>query len=218
MAVKIRLKRMGAKKRPFYRIVVADARSPRDGRFIELVGHYDPLKDPSVVKFDEERIRHWMGTGAKPSDAVRELLEREGLLPATPHPVRTKKAPAEAVAAAAAAPTAAPAAEVAPESEAPAAESEAPAVEAEAPAVEAEAPAVEAEAPAVESEAPAVESEAPAVEAEAPAVEAEAPAVEAEAPAVEAEAPAVEAAEVSEDSTPDPEPAAETADLAPDEG
>jgi small subunit ribosomal protein S16 len=213
MAVKIRLKRMGAKKRPFYRIVVADARSPRDGRFIELVGHYDPLKDPSVVKFDEERIRHWMGTGAKPSDAVRELLEREGLLPATPHPVRTKKAPAEAVAAAAPAPTAAPAAEVAPESAA-----EAPAAEAEASAVEAEAPAVEAEAPAVEAEAPAVEAEAPAVEAEAPAVEAEEPAVEAEEPAAEAGAPAVEAEEVSEESTPDPEPAAETADLAPDEG
>ncbi|HUY53919.1 MAG TPA: 30S ribosomal protein S16 [Candidatus Nanopelagicaceae bacterium] len=92
MAVKIRLKRMGAKKRPFYRVVVADARSPRDGRFIESVGYYDPLPDPAVVKLDDQRIRHWMGTGAKPSDVVRELMERQGLLPASPRPVRAKAA------------------------------------------------------------------------------------------------------------------------------
>ncbi len=98
MAVKIRLKRMGAKKRPFYRIVVADARSPRDGRFIESVGYYDPLRDPKVVKLEEERIRHWMATGAKPSDAVRELLERAGMLPATPRPVRAAKPGAVAAA------------------------------------------------------------------------------------------------------------------------
>jgi small subunit ribosomal protein S16 len=122
MAVKIRLKRMGAKKRPFYRIVVADARSPRDGRFIESVGYYDPLKHPSVVKFDDERIRHWMGTGAKPSDAVRELLEREGMLPATPHPVRTKNAAAEVTGAA---PAAAVAATPEPEASAPEADAEA---------------------------------------------------------------------------------------------
>ncbi len=94
MAVKIRLKRMGAKKRPFYRVVVADARSPRDGRFIESVGYYDPLPDPAVVKLDDERIRHWMGTGARPSDVVRELMERQGLLPASPRPVRAKAAAA----------------------------------------------------------------------------------------------------------------------------
>ncbi|MGB6772286.1 MAG: 30S ribosomal protein S16, partial [Candidatus Dormiibacterota bacterium] len=88
MAVKIRLKRMGAKKRPFYRVVVADARSPRDGRFIESVGYYDPLKDPKVFHVDDERIRHWMATGARPSDAVRELLVRQGTLEARPHPVR----------------------------------------------------------------------------------------------------------------------------------
>ncbi|HVC22502.1 MAG TPA: 30S ribosomal protein S16 [Candidatus Dormibacteraeota bacterium] len=93
MAVKIRLKRMGAKKRPFYRVVVADARSPRDGRFIESVGFYDPLKNPKVFQVDDERIRHWMATGARPSDAVRELLERQGSLPATAHPVRTKVGP-----------------------------------------------------------------------------------------------------------------------------
>lgn len=98
MAVKIRLKRMGAKKRPFYRVVVADARSPRDGRFIELVGYYDPLRDPAVVRLDDERIRHWMSTGARPSDAVRELLERQGVLEARP---RRPRADAPAVPAAA---------------------------------------------------------------------------------------------------------------------
>ncbi len=96
MAVKIRLKRMGAKKRPFYRVVVADARSPRDGRFIESVGFYDPLKNPKVFQVDDERIKHWMATGARPSDAVRELLERQGSLPATAHPVRTKTGPKRA--------------------------------------------------------------------------------------------------------------------------
>ncbi len=101
MAVKIRLKRMGAKKRPFYRVVVADARSPRDGRFIEMVGYYDPLPDPVVVKLQDDRIRYWMATGARPSDAVRELLERQGMLEARPRRARS--------AGAAAAPEAAPA-------------------------------------------------------------------------------------------------------------
>lgn len=203
MAVKIRLKRMGAKKRPFYRIVVADARSPRDGRFIELVGHYDPLKDPSVVKFDEERIRHWMGTGAKPSDAVRELLEREGFLPATPHPVRTKTAPTAVVTAAAPTLIAAPSAEAA--------------AEPETPAGEVGEPAADAEASAPEVEAPALDAEQPATEAEAAAAELEAPTVKAEEPAAVADAPYEDAAEDSEESTPHPEPAAETAEPAPDE-
>jgi small subunit ribosomal protein S16 len=97
MAVKIRLKRMGAKKRPLYRVVVADARSPRDGRFIEAVGYYDPLKEPAVLRVDDERIRHWMATGARPSDVVRELLEREGMLPASPRPQRTKTGPRKPV-------------------------------------------------------------------------------------------------------------------------
>jgi small subunit ribosomal protein S16 len=95
MAVKIRLKRMGAKKRPFYRVVVADARSPRDGRFIEMVGYYDPLPDPVVVKLQDDRIRYWMATGVRGSDAVRELLERQGMLEAKPRRAR----PARAVAA-----------------------------------------------------------------------------------------------------------------------
>ena len=78
--VKIRLKRMGAKKRPFYRLVVADARSPRDGRFIEQVGYYDPLTEPATVKIDEEKVMKWLSTGAQPSDAARVLLKREGIL------------------------------------------------------------------------------------------------------------------------------------------
>lgn len=78
--VKIRLRRLGAKKAPFYRIVVADSRSPRDGRFIEEIGYYDPITQPAVVKVDAERARHWISNGAQPTDTVRSLLRREGLL------------------------------------------------------------------------------------------------------------------------------------------
>jgi small subunit ribosomal protein S16 len=78
--VKIRLRRMGAKKRPFYRLVVADARSPRDGRFIEQLGFYDPLTEPATVRIDEERVARWLAQGAQPSDAARTLLKREGIL------------------------------------------------------------------------------------------------------------------------------------------
>ena len=80
MAVKIRLKRMGAKKSPFYRIVVADSRSPRDGRFIETVGTYNPLANPAEVKIDEELTLKWLQNGAKPSDTVRNLLSKEGIM------------------------------------------------------------------------------------------------------------------------------------------
>ena len=80
MAVRIRLKRMGAKKRPFYRIIVADARAPRDGRFIETLGTYNPLKEPSEVRLHEDRVRHWLTCGAQPSDPVRDILKRQGLL------------------------------------------------------------------------------------------------------------------------------------------
>ena len=83
MAVKIRLRRVGAKKRPFYRLVVADARSPRDGRFIEAVGTYDPLQEPAVVRIDAERVKDWMSKGAKPTDIARQLLIAEGLLERT---------------------------------------------------------------------------------------------------------------------------------------
>lgn len=80
MAVKIRLKRMGAKKRPFYRIVVADERAPRDGRIIETVGTYDSNVDPTVVKIDEEKALSWMMKGAQPTDTVRSMFSKEGLM------------------------------------------------------------------------------------------------------------------------------------------
>jgi small subunit ribosomal protein S16 len=78
--VKIRLRRMGAKKRPFYRLVVADSRSPRDGRFIEQLGYYDPLTEPATVKIDEDKVQRWLSQGAQPSEAARSLLQREGVL------------------------------------------------------------------------------------------------------------------------------------------
>lgn len=80
MAVKIRLKRMGAKKAPFYRLVVADSRAPRDGRFIEEIGYYNPVKQPVEVKIDEEKALDWMLKGAKPSDTVRSLFSKAGLM------------------------------------------------------------------------------------------------------------------------------------------
>ena len=80
MAVKMRLKRMGQKKAPFYRIVVADARSPRDGRFIDEVGYYDPTVEPSVIKFDEENTKKWLANGAQPTDRVAKLLKSAGLV------------------------------------------------------------------------------------------------------------------------------------------
>lgn len=80
MAVRIRLRRMGAKKAPFYRIVVADSRSPRDGRCIEEIGIYNPLKDPAEVRVDNEKAREWISKGAKPSDTVRALLRKAGAL------------------------------------------------------------------------------------------------------------------------------------------
>ena len=78
MAVKIRLARHGAKKKPFYRIVVADSESPRDGRYLENVGTYNPLMDPARVSLKSERIQYWIDQGAKPSDTVRSLLKKEG--------------------------------------------------------------------------------------------------------------------------------------------
>jgi small subunit ribosomal protein S16 len=108
--VKIRLKRMGAKKRPFYRLVVADSRSPRDGKFIEEIGFYDPLPNPAKVQIDVDKVHEWMRKGARPSDVARKLLEREGVLQrgvmsrrvVTPAGgASTEAAPAAAVAAAA---------------------------------------------------------------------------------------------------------------------
>jgi small subunit ribosomal protein S16 len=83
MAVKIRLARHGAKKKPFYRIVVADSESPRDGKFLENVGTYDPLYDPAKITLKSERIQYWMAQGAKPTDTVRTLLKKEGFFAPT---------------------------------------------------------------------------------------------------------------------------------------
>lgn len=82
MAVKIRLARHGAKKRPFYRIVAADSESPRDGRFLEKLGTYNPLLDPVEVVLNADRVKYWMGQGAIPTDTVRSILKREGVIAA----------------------------------------------------------------------------------------------------------------------------------------
>ena len=78
--VKIRLRRMGAKKNPFYRVVVADSRAPRDGRFVEEIGTYDPLAEPAAVKVDAERAQYWVKNGAQPTDTVKSLLKKAGVL------------------------------------------------------------------------------------------------------------------------------------------
>ena len=80
MAVKIRLRRMGAKKAPFYRVVVADSRSPRDGKFIEEIGYYNPITEPSDVKIDAEKAKAWMANGAQPSDTVKRLMKKAGII------------------------------------------------------------------------------------------------------------------------------------------
>ena len=104
MAVKIRLRRTGAKKQPSYRIVVADSRSPRDGRFLENIGHYNPRTEPPTFELDEERARHWLSLGAQPSDAVARLLEKKGVIaerklrynvPKAPEATEAAEAPAK---------------------------------------------------------------------------------------------------------------------------
>ena len=80
MAVKIRLRRIGAKKDPFYRIVVADSRYPRDGRFIEEIGYYDPTTEPATLKADAEKAKKWIATGAQPTDTVKALFKKNGIL------------------------------------------------------------------------------------------------------------------------------------------
>jgi small subunit ribosomal protein S16 len=186
MAVSIRLSRGGAKKRPYYKIVVADARTARDGKFIERIGSYDPLlpKDsPERVKLDADRARHWLSVGAQPSDRVARFLDAAGvkeraarLNPKKGEPGDKAKERAEErasreaeAAEAAAAEEAAPAAEEAPAADEPVAEEAA----AEAPAAD-ETPAAADEAPAAADEAPAAEGEAPAAAEEAPAAEGEA--------------------------------------------
>ncbi len=157
--VRIRLRRMGLKHKPAYRVVIADARSPRDGKFIETIGHYNPQSQPKILMIKQDRARYWLSVGAQPSDTVVRLLKNVGVLDGEG---KIADAPA-------------PVAEV----EVVSAPTKKPRSKAAAPAVEAAAPAVEAAAPAVEAAAPAVEAAAPAVEAAAPAVEAAAPAVEA---------------------------------------
>ena len=92
--VKIRLKRIGATKRPFYRLVVADSRSPRDGRFIEEIGVYDPLVNPARVVVDVDKVRDWMRKGAQPSDTARKLLEQQGVLVRAARPQSARAATA----------------------------------------------------------------------------------------------------------------------------
>ena len=91
MAVKIRLKRMGAKKRPFYRIVVADSRFPRDGRFIEEVGYYNPIEKPAVVKINKDLAMKWLNNGAIPTDTVRDIFSKEGVMKEFHESKMTKK-------------------------------------------------------------------------------------------------------------------------------
>jgi len=139
--VKIRLKRMGAKKRPFYRIVVADSRCSRDGRIIESIGTFDPNVDPPAVKLDTQRAKYWLDNGAQPSDTGRALMKRMGLMGGvTPKPEAAPKKKGKAAAKAEETPKAQ-AAPVAQETPVPAAEEAAPAEET--PAAEAEAPAAE---------------------------------------------------------------------------
>ncbi len=181
MSVVIRMQRAGGRNRPFYRVVVADSRAMRDGRFLEKVGFYNPLTNPAVVDIDEERVRYWVDRGAKPSDSVASLMRRsrKGL-------TRTSAMPSGQAPVAAAAPVVK-------------AERPAPVVEAEqpAPVVEAEqpAPVVEAERPA-----PVVEAEQPAL---APVEEAPAPSLE---PATPEDAPAAPVAESPADAAENPEP------------
>ena len=78
--VKIRLKRMGMKKKPFYRLVVTDSRNPRDGRFIEEIGYYNPMTEPATLKFNDERAKYWVATGAQPTDTTRALLKKGGII------------------------------------------------------------------------------------------------------------------------------------------
>ena len=92
MSVKIRLRRTGAKKQPSYRFVVADSRSPRDGRFLEIVGHYNPRRTPIEIVIDEEKVKRWLGNGAQPSDTVARLLAEKGLYDKSRVPVRKARA------------------------------------------------------------------------------------------------------------------------------
>lgn len=122
--IRIRLARVGKKKQPTYRLVVATKQAPRDGRFIEILGHYNPLKNPAEFEFNADRTREWIAKGAQPSEAAAKLLAREGIGEAPKRPTKPTREERKAAEAEAAPPTEAPAA---PASEAPAAADEAPA-------------------------------------------------------------------------------------------
>lgn len=110
MSVKIRLRRIGARKRPFYRLVVTDSRSPRDGRFLEILGTFDPLTEPVTLKLDTEKTRAWLQKGARPSETARKFLIDNGLLPKESARKRPTKPPKAAAPAAEATPATKPAA------------------------------------------------------------------------------------------------------------
>jgi small subunit ribosomal protein S16 len=115
LSVKIRLRRIGAKKHPFYRLVVADTRSPRDGKFIDILGTYDPMTEPVKLNLDQEKIRAWLQKGARPSDTARAFLIDQGLLPKESARKRPSKPPKSAAAASPAAASPEPAAAAAEE-------------------------------------------------------------------------------------------------------
>lgn len=106
MSVKIRLRRIGAKKHPYYRLVVTDSRSPRDGKFIEVLGTYDPMTEPVKLRIDQEKVKTWLQKGARPSDTARAFLIQQGLLPKESARKRPSKPPKAAPTAGTAAPAA----------------------------------------------------------------------------------------------------------------
>ncbi len=186
--LRIRLRRVGKKKQPMYRIVVADSRAPRDGAFVESLGYYHPLDNPSTIVINDERTKHWLEKGAMPSDRVAKILKIQGLAEIPPK-LAARIALGDQ--------RAKDAAKKKKDEPADDATAEEPAAKAETPAAEAEAPAAEAKPPADAAEARAEE---PAAKAEAPAAEAtaEEPAAKAEPPAAEAEADAAPAADSEE--------------------
>ena len=195
--LRIRLRRVGKKKQAMYRIVVADSRAPRDGAFVESIGYYHPLDNPSTIVLDNERARHWLDKGAMPSDRVAKLLAIQGVQE-IPAKLKTRIALGEQRAKDAAK---ASKAEEAPTAEAPAARAEAPAAQAEAPGAKAEAPAAQAakaEAPADDAPEAKAEGEQQAEKAEAPADDAPEPKAEGEQQADKPDAAATEEEKTTE--------------------
>ena len=225
MATKIKLMRLGKMRAPYYRIVVADARTKRDGRVIETIGKYHPKENPSFIEVDADRAAYWLGVGAQPTEPVQKILSKTGdwqkfkgeaapapLLVAAPRADKKAAFEAAALESVAAAGATTPKKKAAPKKDAevaaPEAASKSPVADAKAPAADARAPEGEAKAPAADAKAPEAEAKAP--EAEAPAA-VETPAPEAPTPEVpEAEAPSAEAP-ADETSAAEETPAAKTA-------